>query len=495
MTLQTLIIYIALVAIVLTVIVGLFKKGHKSWPMTFLQNFCGVLFIVSGLVKAVDPMGTAFKMEQYFTEFEYTFADTSLSFLAPLFPFLSSISIWFSVVMIVFEIVLGLMLILGHRPKLTSWLFLSLVAFFTILTGFTFLTGYVPSDGNFFRFASWGPYAATNMKVTDCGCFGDFIKLDPKISFFKDVILLLPALYFVFRHKDMHQLFTPRARAITLGIVTILLIIFCLRNFLWGLPVVDFRPFKVGTNLYEKKTAEEDAAASVKITAWKLQNKNTGEVKDLPNEVYMAELAKYPKTEWTVIEQIKSKPAIEETKVSQFSIIDADGYDVAEDILTDSGHVFLIVAYKLKGEPVTEKVMVPDTTWGVDTIRVNPDSITLVRGTMATGVREETKEVYTWDVDYVKKYKEKVNPLMEDVMKQGARVYAAAGGAGTEKLQAFKEVTVSPYDWYEADDILLKTIIRSNPGVVHLKAGTVVEMWHIRKLPESLSLDAGRKQE
>src|SRR5687767_15512233 len=113
MTLQNLILYIAIGAVILTVLIGLLKKGHKSWVATFLQNFTGILFIVSGLVKAVDPLGTAYKMEQYFTEFEYTFRETSASFLAPMFPFLSSISIWFSVFMIVFEIVLGVMLILG----------------------------------------------------------------------------------------------------------------------------------------------------------------------------------------------------------------------------------------------------------------------------------------------------------------------------------------------------------------------------------------------
>ena len=489
MTLQILILYIAIAAVILTVIIGLLKKGHKSWLLTFLQNFSGILFIVSGMVKAVDPLGTAYKMEQYFTEFQYTFADSAASFMAPLFPFLSSVSIWFSVIMIVFEIVLGVMLILGHKPKLTSWLFLLLVVFFTILTGFTFLTGYVPSDGNFFRFASWGPYTATNMKVTDCGCFGDFIKLEPRISFFKDLVLLIPAIIFVFRHRDMHQLFTPRVRAIIVGVITVLLILFCLRNFYWGLPVVDFRPFKVGTNLYEKKLAEEEAAASVKITAWKIKNTKTGEVIELPNEVYMADLAKYPKSDWSVVEQIKSKPAIEETKVSQFSIIDPDGFDVAEDILTDSGHVFLIVAHKLLGEPITQEVMVPDTTWVTDTITVNTDSITLVRRPASVGSRKEMKEVYKWNENYLKAYVEKVNPLMADVMGKGAKVYAAAGGAGTEKLQAFKEAINSPYEWYEADDILLKTIIRSNPGVVHIKAGTVIDMWHIRGLPQSLPLE------
>ena len=489
MTLLTLILYIAIAAAILTGLIGLIKKGHKNWLMTFLQNFTGVLFIISGFVKAIDPMGTAFKMEQYFTEFEYTFKETWADFLAPMFPFLSGISLLFSVVMIVFEIVLGIMLVLGHRPKLTSWAFLLLVIFFTMLTGFTFLTGYVPSGVNFFDFSNWGPYTETNMRVTDCGCFGDFIKLVPRISFYKDLVLLVPAFYFIFRHKDMHQLLTDKTRKWIVFGSTVLLILFCLRNFYWGLPVIDFRPFKVGTDLYQKKTMEEEAAASVKITDWKIQNKSTGEIKVLTNEDYMKNLANYPKDQWGVVEQIKSKPAIEATKVSEFSIISPDGFDVAEDILTDSGHVFLIVAYKLEGETRFEEVMVPDTTWQTDTISLGTDSVTVVKSIASTGSRKENREMYVWNPNYIKSYTEKVNVLMADVMKKGAKVYAAAGGAGAEKLSAFRSAIGSEYDWYEADDILLKTIIRSNPGVVHIKGGKVMDMWHIRHLPSTLTLD------
>ena len=489
MTLQTLILYIAIIAAVLTGIIGLMKKGHTNWLMTFLQNFTGVLFIISGMVKAIDPMGTAFKMEQYFTEFEYTLADTSASFLAPLFPFLSSISLVFSVFMIVFEIVLGLMLILGHKSKLTSWAFLLLVLFFTVLTGFTFLTGYVPTSANFFDFSAWGAYTETNMRVTDCGCFGDFIKLVPKISFFKDLVLLVPAFYFVFRHKDMHQLFSSRVRTIMVSVVTVLLVIFCLNNYYWGLPVIDFRPFKVGTDLYQKKTMEEEAAASVKITGWKLQNRKSGEVVILTHDVYMKSLAQYPKEEWTVIEQIKTKPAIPSTKVSEFSVMSIDGFDVAEDILTDTGNVFLVVAYKLKGDAGNQEVMVADTAWVMDTISISKDSFQIVRRPGTIGTRKETKEVFSWDKGYVEDYTQKVNILMEDVMKQGGKVYAIAGGAGEEKLKSFREAIGGKYEWYEADDILLKTIIRSNPGVVHIKAGKVMDMWHIRQLPKSVSLN------
>jgi hypothetical protein len=358
-----------------------------------------------------------------------------------------------------------------------------------VLTGFTFLTGYVPSSANFFDFAAWGPYTETNMRVTDCGCFGDFIKLVPKISFFKDLVLLIPAFYFVFRHKDMHQLFTTNVRNILISVVTVLLVLFCLNNFYWGLPVIDFRPFKVGTDLYQKKTEEEKAAAAVKIISMKLQNNKTGEIKELSYETYMKDWAQYPKEDWKTIEQIKSENAIPPTKISEFSVMSVDGFDVAEDILTDTGNVFLVVAYKLKGESSTEEVMVADTAWVMDTVAINKDSFQIVRSIGSIGTRKETKEVYSWDKGYVDDYVQKVNVLMEDVMKQGGKVYAIAGGAGEEKLTSFKEATGGKYDWYEADDILLKTIIRSNPGVVHIKAGKVIAMWHIRQLPKSVPLN------
>jgi hypothetical protein len=299
----------------------------------------------------------------------------------------------------------------------------------------------------------------------------------------------VPAFYFVFRHRDMHQLFSPKARMIIVAVSTIAVALFCLRNAVWDLPVIDFRPFKTGTDLYQKKTAEEEAAAAVQVLALKLKNKHTGEIREVSMETYKTDWAKYPKEEWETIEQIKSELAIEPTKVSEFSLISADGFDVAEDILTDSGHVFLIVAYKLKGETGTQEVTLQDTTWVMDTVSFSKDSAVVVKSIDTIVTRTGIMEVYQWDPAYVKKYTDKVNPLMEEVMKQGAKVYAAAGGAGTEKLDSFKQATGATYDWYEADDILLKTIIRSNPGVVHIRGGKVIDMWHIRHLPGSLPLN------
>ena len=184
MTLTTLTIGVAIAALILT-LVGKFAFDRvENYFISYLQNFTGALFIFSGWVKAIDPLGTAYKMEQYFAEFESTFQDTWFSFLAPLFPQLSEYSASFSVFMIVLEIVLGVMLLVGMWRKFTAWTFFLIVAFFTFLTGFTYLTGYVPEGVNFFQFGKWGEYVSTNMKVTDCGCFGDFLKLEPRVSFF-----------------------------------------------------------------------------------------------------------------------------------------------------------------------------------------------------------------------------------------------------------------------------------------------------------------------
>ena len=203
MTLTDIIMYMAIAGGLWTAMVYFLWQKSKNILITFLQSFCGALFIFSGWVKAIDPLGTAYKMEQYFAEFKVTFSQTSLSSEADIFPVMAEYAIVFAVIMIVLEIVLGIMLLFGIYQKITAWSFFLLILFFTFLTGFTYLTGYVPEGVNFFSFSQWGDYVETNMKVTDCGCFGDFIKLKPKVSFLKDIFLLVPAILFIVFNKNL----------------------------------------------------------------------------------------------------------------------------------------------------------------------------------------------------------------------------------------------------------------------------------------------------
>lgn len=483
MTIITLMIYVAIAAAILTGLTVFVLKAQKSILMTYVQHFCGSLFIFSGYVKAVDPLGTAFKMEQYFAEFYYTFNETALSFIAPMFPWMSEHGLLISVAMIVFEIALGVMLIVGARPKLTAWLFFLLVVFFTILTGFTYLTGYVPQGVNFFEFSQWGPYVETNMRVTDCGCFGDFIKLKPKVSFFKDVFLLFPSIYFVLAHRNMHRLFTSRIRMAIVGLVSLLFLIFCVRNYAWDEPIFDFRPFKAGTDVRAQKLAEEEAMANVKITHYRMTNKKTGQVVTLPYEQYLKEFKDYPKEEWE-FEQIKTEPEIEPSKISDFDISDLDGNNVTEDILNDPGYSFMVVAYKIyqSGDPRNENVIVKDTIMVADTIQVDGvDSVVWKVGDIIE--RTVEKEVYSFDPDYVKRYTEIVNPVLEKAEAAGYKVFAVTAPNPPALIDDFRHETQSAYPFYVADDLLLKTIQRSNPGLVLWHDGKIVAKWHFKKLP------------
>src|SRR3982751_3110969 len=123
--------------------------------VNIVRVLVGLLFIFSGLVKANDPLGLAYKMEEYF----------ELWNLAEL----NSIALGLSIVMIAFEIIAGIALLLGWQMRLFGWLLLLLIIFFTFLTGYAYFSG----------------------KFTNCGCFGDCIPITPKTSFLKDIVLTL----------------------------------------------------------------------------------------------------------------------------------------------------------------------------------------------------------------------------------------------------------------------------------------------------------------
>lgn len=482
MTLSMLIILFAVVGAVLTALIGFSKAGKINWILSFLQNFTGTWFIFSGAVKAIDPMGTAFKMEQYFAEFERAFSGTWFSFIVPLFPKLSAVSPTFSTTMITLEIIVGLALILGASRVLTSWVFLIILVFFTFLTGFTYLTGYVPDGVNFFQFGKWGTYVETNMKVTDCGCFGDFIKLKPFTSFVKDLFLLIPAIIFVIGAKKMHQLFTPVSRTITLSVATLGTVLFCISNYVWNEPIVDFRPFKNGVNIRERQLAEQEAAANVEIIAYRLTNKNNGKIVELPYEQYLKEFKKYPKEQWN-IDQVKSEPTVPHTKISDFDLQDVEGNNVTEQVLNLPDYTFMIVAYKLHGKDAgKETLSVPDTIWGVDSLRVG-DSLQLQRKILSVANKQVEKNINKWDKHFTERWTKVVNPVVIAAEKDGVKTFAVTGFDDPERIDDFRHETQSAYPFLTADDIMIKTIMRSNPGVVLLKNGQIIQKWHFKQLP------------
>lgn len=482
MTLTKLVIYVGIAAILLTFLSAKMYKQNKNLFVSYLQHFTGGLFIFSGLVKAADPLGTAYKMVDYFTEFKYTFEETWMSFIAPVFPWLSSFSVGFAVFMIVLEIVLGVMLIMGSRNRFTSWLFFLVVAFFTFLTGFTALTGYVPDGVNFFDFANWGAFKESNMKVTDCGCFGDFLVLKPFVSFQKDLVLLIPAFIFLFKWRDMHTIFTPKARTVLIAGSLVASLLYCYSNYMWDIPYYDFRPFRKEVNIQKQKALEEESMANAPVS-YVFTSKEDGAVTTLSMEEYMKQYKNFPKEQFES-EQVMAEPEIPQSKISEFAVEDLNGNDMTDEILNYQGYSLMYVCYTLKYSENDEMVMVPDTSWLVDTVgTVGTDGFQLVKKVDKITQRQVEGTNYSFPSEYKKLFTDKVNPFAVAAQKAGVKVYAIAGKAGGEVIKDFVGEVNATYPMYMADDILLKTIVRSNPGIVLIKDGTIVEKWHYKNLP------------
>lgn len=483
MSLGTISLIIAALSAVLVIALKKTTYAIKNPWISFLQFFVGLLFLFSGAVKIVDPLGTAYKMEEYFSHFHSTFADAHLGFIAWIFPVLKSYSVFFSVVMIVFEIVLAIALLIGEWRKFSTWALLLLVLFFTALTGFTYLSGYVPEGVNFFHLTKWTSFDPSRMKVTDCGCFGDFIKLHPRTSFLKDVFLLVPAVLLLVRRQQMHQLFSPALRHGLMALAVIGSTVYGLSNFVWDIPDFDFRPFKEGVNIRAQREAESQAMAETRIVSWKLKNKSTGEIVEIPHEEYMKNYQKYPKSQWEVVDQIKTEPAIPITKISDFQVSDLQGNEVQDDLLNDPGYSLWIISYRLKGKPTEKEIIIRDSIFYYDTTWLDRDSFVVRRYLDTIIPRHQKAQVMEWDKDFVDIYTHKIQPVAEKLARDGVRVLAIIGGASAPTIEDFAETIGATYPLYEADDILLKTIIRSNPGLVLVKDGTILAKWHHRKFP------------
>ncbi len=192
----------------------------------FLKYFVGILFIFSGLIKVNDPIGTSIKLKEYFEVFASDFA--------PFFKVFIPYTLVLAVLVVVLEVVLGIALLLHYRMKLTSWLFLLLIAFFTFLTF----------------------YSAYFNKVTECGCFGDAIPLTPWQSFAKDVVLSVLVIMIFIRRNHFKPFMKVRTGDIVIGlsfVINIYLSIHAINH----LPYIDFRPYKVGNNIPELMAPSE----------------------------------------------------------------------------------------------------------------------------------------------------------------------------------------------------------------------------------------------
>lgn len=344
----------------------------------------GVLFIISGLIKLNDPTGFSFKLEEYFSE-----GVLNLPFLVPY-------ALAIALFVVIFEVVLGVALLIGFKPKWTLWSLLLMIVFFTFLTF----------------------YSAYFNKVTDCGCFGDALKLTPWESFYKDVALLVFILILFFGQKYIKPLFKPMVGSVTV-FVSFLLCLFMGYWVLNHLPLKDFRAYKIGTNIQKGMEFPEGAARSVYEMnfVYKVNGKeqNFGE-KDLMS---LPEGAEFVRRDDKLISQGYVPP------IHDFTI-ELDGQDFTEQMLNEP-KVIMLISYDLK--------------------KAKADGLAQL-------------EAFS--------------------KKAQAKGYKVIGMTASpiEDIAKFRKENNITFDYYFCDATTLKTIERANPSIVVLHKGTIVDKKH-----------------
>lgn len=343
----------------------------------------GVLFIFSGFIKLNDPVGFSYKLQEYFSE-----GVLNLEFLIPF-------ALVIAILLVVFELVLGIMLLIGYIPKFTAWSLLLMIVFFTFLTF----------------------YSAYFNKVTDCGCFGDAIPLTPWQSFYKDIILLVLILILFFNRQYITPVFAKASHRWIIFLAFMLCFLFAY-HVLMHLPVFDFRAYKVGNNIPEKMKLPEEVRNAKVEYRWKFNV--DGEEKIITNN------GAYPQVDGEFIGVETSEPEVEVIAPIHDFVIEKDGNDITDEILS-AEKVLLIVLYDLRK---TERDGLPA-----------------------------------------------VKKLSEEALQKGYKVIGLTASGEEKQEQVIKKYDLN-FEFYQTDETALKTIVRSNPGFLSLREGTITQKEH-----------------
>jgi uncharacterized membrane protein YphA (DoxX/SURF4 family) len=274
--------------------------------LTLSRWIVGLLFIFSGLVKANDPLGLSYKMQEFFEVWGWVG--------------LHDYTLAMSVLMNAFEIIAGVAVIVGWRMKLFSWLLLLLILFFTFLTGYAALAKNENGE----------------MIFRSCGCFGDCIPLNPFQSFLKDLVLLVLIL-FIFKNRNKIQLFFSNmsfnAALVFAAAVFSLVAQWYTLNYL---PVVDCLPFKKGSNLIVQRQLPPDAVADQ--FDFKFIYEKNGETKEFPLTALPDSTWKFKDRKQVLVKKGKNN----EPKIKDFNFTTVEGVDVTDSILNQKGSYYML---------------------------------------------------------------------------------------------------------------------------------------------------------
>jgi hypothetical protein len=346
----------------------------------------GAAFLFSGTVKAIDPMGSAYKFNDYFQVFNMGF--------------LSDLALPLAVLLCTVEFIAGFSLITGIMLRRGIELAMLLMLIFTPLTLFLALTN----------------------PVSDCGCFGDAVKLTNWQTFWKNIILITCTLILYFNRKKIEGKLSFKTELILISSVSLLFILFSVYNLRY-LPVIDFLPYKIGANIMEQMTVPPDAEPDKYNTTFIYEKDGIQKEFDLSN--YPAE-----DSSWKFVDQ--KSVLIEkgyQPPIHDFSLTTPDGEDQTEQVLLKDGATLLMIVKK-----------------------------------MSEADREHLDEGFS---------------AGRFCMNNGIGFYVLTA-SGVDEIAAHD----SDLSYFNVDETTLKTMVRSNPGYILLEDGTITGKWSWASLPQ-----------
>ena len=358
-------------------------------------------FIFSGYVKAIDPLGTLYKLKDYA-------AAMSLNGLLP-----DWVLVGVAIALGALEFALGVFMLFAVRRHVVSRIMLAFMTAMTVLTLWIFVAD----------------------PVKDCGCFGDALKLTNGETLLKNIVLVACAALVAWRPVDMAR-FISRSNQWIVRYYTVAYIVITSVYCLYTLPIFDFRPYHVGMNIKQGMEIPE-GAEQPEFESTFLLRKN-GETREFT-------LDNYPDSTWEYVDTrtVQTKKGYE-PPIHDFALTSCDtGEDITEQVLTKKGYTFLLVSPRL--------AVADDSNFG--------------------------------DIDQIYEYAEE----------NGADFYCVTASANDE-IERWRDLTGAEYQFCNADETTLKTMIRSNPGLMLLKDGTIIGKWSHNALPQTDDLTAPLQQ-
>ena len=358
-------------------------------------------FIFSGYVKAIDPLGTLYKLKDYA-------AAMSLNGLLP-----DWMLVGVAIALGALEFALGVFMLFAVRRHVVSRITLAFMAAMTVLTLWIFVAD----------------------PVKDCGCFGDALKLTNGETLLKNIVLIACAALVAWRPVDMAR-FISRSNQWIVRYYTVAYIVITSIYCLYTLPIFDFRPYHVGMNIKQGMEIPE-GAEQPEFESTFLLRKN-GETREFT-------LDNYPDSTWEYVDTrtVQTKKGYE-PPIHDFALTSCDtGEDITEQVLTKKGYTFLLVSPRL--------AVADDSNFG--------------------------------DIDQIYEYAEE----------NGIDFYCVTASANDE-IERWRDLTGAEYQFCNADETTLKTMIRSNPGLMLLKDGTIIDKWSHNALPQTDDLTAPLQQ-